>query len=580
MALAGCVDTLRGAVYLPQPPDPVPGEPFRLNGTDLLLNRPYEHSVVTIPGSDGTPLSGDVWRPTDNATAPVVLILSPGFGAIKGDGNVPAPNTLASKTLSEFVRRGYAVALVDVRGTRASEGCMVLGGTPEQKDAAAVVEWLATQPWSTGKVGMIGQGYDGYEALMAAAQHPPHLAAIVPISPFTDVYHVVAKGGAKLAGSENFAADETILSPLGLDRAPSAPGNQSDPRIVRAPDSACVVEGNANADDPSGQYSAWMKERDLRSLAANATVPMLFAAGLVDEVAKPDHIDPFLNAYGGPKRAFLWQAAHTIPSGNTGRSTDVWWTAVVRWFDYHLYGHENNVTQTYGAFEVQDSAGRWRNETAWPPADATMREFPLGVDSGLAQVSGDPTSRLALAGSTWREDPTEDGGPLGARSMIPAQGSTASRLVFRTQPLTEDLHLAGRPVVHTRLSTDRPNALVVTRLYEIREDGAWVLVNRGVQSVLFRDALDVPAPAIPGVPYELDAKMEPDDFVFRAGERIGIVLSGADASYVNPSPFGATTTLLEGELRLPVISERAPFAVSWGGSQPTWRGPHAWGELP
>ena len=68
---------------------------------------------------------------------------------------------------------------VDLRGFGASSGCNDFGGPGEQADAKAAVEWAASQPWSTGKVGMWGKSYDGWTEVMGLATKPKGLAAAV-----------------------------------------------------------------------------------------------------------------------------------------------------------------------------------------------------------------------------------------------------------------------------------------------------------------------------------------------------------------------------------------------------------------
>ncbi|WP_083933545.1 CocE/NonD family hydrolase [Kribbella catacumbae] len=100
-----------------------------------------------------------------------------------------------SKFPDYFVPRGYAVVLVDLPGTRASEGCLTTGGRGEPLGAKAVVDWIGGRAqavnkagqavaanWSTGKVGMVGRSYRGTTPLAVAATDVPNLKTIVPIS--------------------------------------------------------------------------------------------------------------------------------------------------------------------------------------------------------------------------------------------------------------------------------------------------------------------------------------------------------------------------------------------------------------
>ena len=81
---------------------------------------------------------------------------------------------------SRWVPRGYVRVWADVVGTGNSGGCWDYGGTAEKVTGYDVVEWIAKQPWSDGKVAMIGGSYEGTTAWATAVMHPPHLTTIVP----------------------------------------------------------------------------------------------------------------------------------------------------------------------------------------------------------------------------------------------------------------------------------------------------------------------------------------------------------------------------------------------------------------
>jgi putative CocE/NonD family hydrolase len=84
---------------------------------------------------------------------------------------------------------GYAVARVDLRGTGSSEGVAVDEyPASEQADLCWVIGWLASQPWSTGAVGMYGTSYSGFNSLQVAAERPPALKAVIAIYASDDRY--------------------------------------------------------------------------------------------------------------------------------------------------------------------------------------------------------------------------------------------------------------------------------------------------------------------------------------------------------------------------------------------------------
>src|SRR6266850_7234370 len=90
-----------------------------------------------------------------------------------------------------FARRGYVGARVDIRGFGASEGRPTDREYSEQEqiDGEQVIHWLATQPWSNGRVGMYGISWGGFNALQMAMRNPPELKAIIATDATEELFH-------------------------------------------------------------------------------------------------------------------------------------------------------------------------------------------------------------------------------------------------------------------------------------------------------------------------------------------------------------------------------------------------------
>jgi uncharacterized protein len=133
---------------------------------------------VGVPMRDGVKLSTDIYRPEEDGKYPVILIRTPYKKEVQElDGKY-------------YARRGYVVAIQDVRGRFASPGEWE-PFVHEPEDGYDAIEWLAARPWSTGKVGMIGGSYVGWVQWWAASRKPPHLATIIPnVSPPDPFYNM------------------------------------------------------------------------------------------------------------------------------------------------------------------------------------------------------------------------------------------------------------------------------------------------------------------------------------------------------------------------------------------------------
>ncbi|MFJ3673534.1 CocE/NonD family hydrolase [Streptomyces sp. NPDC090106] len=164
---------------------------------------------VAIPMRDGTVLYGDVYRRLGVGPVPVILVYTPynkrgGYWTENFNVTMTGvkPEVLSGLQPFEAVDPGYwcahdyAIVLVDARGTGRSEGDMVFMGSASGRDVYDTVEWIAEQPWSTGKTTMTGNSQLAMIQWAAAAERPPHLTAIAPWEGLTDVYtDVINRGG-------------------------------------------------------------------------------------------------------------------------------------------------------------------------------------------------------------------------------------------------------------------------------------------------------------------------------------------------------------------------------------------------
>src|SRR5260370_26674756 len=141
-----------------------------------------ERSLV-IPLSDGTRLSGDLYRPPGRPSGPVLVSYYPS----RTDDII---GSLFEQTRTGLCRRGYATLFADMTGTGASEGGYAesFDLPREGRDCAEIIEWAAGQDWCDGSVGAWGVSYGGMNPLAAPAHRPPHLPAISAVFAPTDMF--------------------------------------------------------------------------------------------------------------------------------------------------------------------------------------------------------------------------------------------------------------------------------------------------------------------------------------------------------------------------------------------------------
>ena len=143
------------------------------------------------------------WRPNvpDGVKVPVIAEFGPYFGETSAQTpDVSTPGSwLGMGIIQNLLPHGFAFAQVSVTGTGMSNHCMDLMGFAEQEGINAAVEWLGTQEWSSGNVGMIGKSYDGSTPWQAAMYGDEYLKTIVPISGLIGVRELMWKNGSSEA---------------------------------------------------------------------------------------------------------------------------------------------------------------------------------------------------------------------------------------------------------------------------------------------------------------------------------------------------------------------------------------------
>ena len=176
--------------------------PGRYEGYSSALYDGHSMSSQYVSVRDGTRLAVDIFRPTRNGAVgteklPVLWMNTPYNRRNYRDGLTAA--NYPGKAL-ELVKYGYVVAIADFRGLYASFGRNAGFNRGEWQDWARfdaydITEWLAKQPWSSGKVGMWGCSATGGSQMQAMTTAPPSLKAIFPMSCEWDVFGFVAVGG-------------------------------------------------------------------------------------------------------------------------------------------------------------------------------------------------------------------------------------------------------------------------------------------------------------------------------------------------------------------------------------------------
>ena len=182
---------------------------------------------VKIPMRDGVHLVADVWLPQEPGRYPAILVRTPYLKNL---------SLLGTTKLAQFYAgQGYVYVVQDTRGRGDSEGEFNFF-FPEGKDGYDTIEWMASQPWSNGRVGMMGLSYLGTVQWLAAREHPPHLVCITPTAPAGHWFDEIPYTGGAWAR-------------VGYRLAELRPGPDRTKSECRGHEHGCGVQTSAPADD-------------------------------------------------------------------------------------------------------------------------------------------------------------------------------------------------------------------------------------------------------------------------------------------------------------------------------------------
>ncbi|GAA4066569.1 CocE/NonD family hydrolase [Nonomuraea soli] len=531
-----------------------------------------EHVRVESPvDSDGDgrkdQVRVDIIRPRTGSRVPVIMHQSPyfdtpGVGFQLDRKTYGADGNLTKFPLfydNYFVPRGYAFISVDMIGTRLSDGCPTGGGPSDVAGGKAVIDWLngrataydaqgrpVRADWTTGRTAMIGHSYEGGLAMGVAGTGVRGLETIVPLAGPSSWYDMWRLNGT----ITDFRGGQAFMAKL-IDADPEGK-------------CAAVRQGMTEAsDDATGDYNGYWRELDYRLTARNVRASVFSVVGLHDRNVMGNQFSTWWEQLPGTVERKVWvtQYGHLDPFW---ARREAWVATLHRWFDHELMGIDNGITREPRA-DVQLGPGRWITQADWPAPARSVTLRPQ-ADGSLAPARSKGRggyldtgqSELAMAGSPGTADP--------------------NRLAYLTPPLEEPVRLSGTPRVSLKVTLDKPTAnlgvLLVdygvdTRIHgvdpaqaqglklvegqdcvgESTDDdsscyvraadntitSAYQVVSRGLIDAQNRRSLSRSAPLTPGRPYQVTWDLLPQDYEFKAGHRLGLVLTGTNADLAQPA---------------------------------------------
>ena len=464
---------------------------------------------VHIAASDGVDLVGDVHLPDAPGRYPAIVDMEP-YGR---------------STTSTYVQNGYAHVNTDVRGSGKSGGALCLLCTREQRDAYDVVEWVARQPWSNGKVALYGYSYSAITALLGAALQPPHLSAVIVGHPPTDPYRdVLWHNGLYDQGFvEQWFAGQTGTQAVGL-------GPQ--PQYLDRKDQLFALETRlTDLDGPLYQ------ERSVLAKMKSIVAPTYIFSGWNDMYSRGDlRLIDGLGAVN--KRLYIDASTHhgtgnigelgaPYGAGPTDTSASLNATAppgqVLSWLDRFLKGAPNGVERQPRVTWLDLGNRSWHTAPSWRAAAPSLTRYALsGAVSGSARSLNDgslatvtPTGRAAYQESYVYDPagglavPMGKEGPDGFAPYVHTDQrlDDAAALTYTTPPQTADLSLVGPSELRFWAISESADMSWVARLSDVSPDGSEMPITQGWLRASFRHV--DPARSRDGAPYLTDDRKEP-----------------------------------------------------------------------
>ncbi|MFC2071158.1 CocE/NonD family hydrolase [Chloroflexota bacterium] len=502
---------------------------------------------VKIRLPDGVKLSCDVFRPDSEGKYPAILgyhcyhqsgqtgPIKPGRNTtawVRNPGEERTRASLESGDPNFFVRRGYVHVLCNTRGTGKSEGKWDFTGPIEVQDAYEVIEWIATQPWCDGNVGMFGISYFGWAQLFAATLNPPHLKAIFCPDAATDLYRDLCYSGGILIHRWLVGWSRSSLT-----YADCRPENHSKNELGEEGYRNAIAELLQNDDikyaselipvlkDPEAGpnpfimdvalhpfYDKFWEERTVNY--EKIKVPAYIGASWVQYRI---HLPAAFRSWEKldvPKKMLIYSEL------NLDRPLYQLQHEAVRWFDYWMKGIDTGIMDEPPVRLLIRGTNEWKESTDWPLPETKWTPFYLHEDGLLFEHEHWPNE----GSDSYEDSPWMRGS-----------------LKYATPMLIENTEVVGPIMLKLYASTTDTEILWVVWLLEIDPQGKETVLTKGWLRGSHRE-LDMQQskpwepiythaksePLTPGNIYEFNIKVVPTGTLFKAGSRIGLKISSVD----------------------------------------------------
>ncbi|HEX4151756.1 MAG TPA: CocE/NonD family hydrolase [Steroidobacteraceae bacterium] len=531
--------------------------------------------VVPVRMRDGVMLSANIILPKDKARQrlPVILIRSP----YRPASEVSEP--LASKLLPNLVRNGYAVVIVNDRGTQWSQGSYQwLKGA--NQDGSDTLDWIIRQPWSNGKVGTFGCSSSGEsQPPLATLNHPAHKA-------------MVEMAGATAAGSIPGYRDQGIFyhggvpdlawtwwyHRFGLRERPLMPAGAGQDTRVRIAGSFSPEPDFGNVDFlalashlpsedilrasgvPATEWdrliqltpaSPEWKEYDFIRDGDKTKVPGLHIDSWYDEIEAYPTVKMYQYLSGNSPNQHLVMgptahcemgmetAATSVGDRTVGDGRFDYVTLVTRWFDRWLKDDASVAEIPKVQYYVLNSS-EWKSADAWPPPGSRATKLFLSSGGHANSASGDgrlvsSTASSGAGADEFVDDPAHPvpslGGSCCSDRVARDQSGIEARqdvLVYSSDAFTESTRIVGDVSVTLYVGSTAPDTDVMVKLLDVDAEGHAYNLSDSAVRMRYRNGIAAAPPMRPGevYPVKITGMVTASDFL--PGHRLRIEVASTN----------------------------------------------------
>lgn len=510
---------------------------------------------VPVRMRDGVKLSVDLYLPEGRGPFPTLI------------WRTPYSNNSAGEVTQGrwYAQRGYAVVKADVRGKYDSGG-EFYHYRDEANDGYDTDEWIGRQPWSNGKIGLMGGSYLGYTEIAQALRGSRFLTAMSASVTTSDIYNNwVFIDGAFFYG---FAFPWGAVS---MDGHVGQTNNPDDfPAAYRH---LPIASADSAASHVNRAYRDWLKHPlrtdpywkgiSFENEVQNIGIPYLTIDGWYDLFLRGALADHVKIRAGGKTKASRdgkkiiigpWSHSTGVRRINPARPNDPGIDfgpdaeldpqfLYLRWNDYYLKGIDNGVKDDPPVKIFVMGENAWRSENEWPLARTQYTKYYLHSAGRANSLNGDGTLGSTLPTGapidTFTYDPelpvpTQGGntccssvpsGPYDQRS-VEARGDV---LVYTTPVLTEAVEVTGPIVMKLFAASSARDTDWAVKLVDVHPNGYAQNIQDGIIRARYRNGTDKPGVLLEqGRVYEYTIDMWATSNLFRAGHRIRLEVTSSN----------------------------------------------------